>query len=448
MTGRGQTLDLKAICFFAATGFFLDDDTYYIEQKVLKPAHEYMLDANGSPGSARPWFKWHYAPREISLKKTVIEFSDLFEQIIDEQVRGLPVILPLSGGLDSRTQAAALKLLKKNVHAYSYSFEGGHNESDYGRKMAETCGFQFQNWIVRNGYLWGMIDRLAEINECYSEFTHPRQMAFYDRYAALGDIFSLGHWGDVLFDDMKVPDDLPFQDQVLAIKKKIVKKGGMELGRALWIAWGLRGDFEGHLHDRLKVMLAAIDIPNSANARIRAFKSMYWAPRWTSVNLSVFEQARSITVPYYDNRMCAFICGIPEKYLAQRQIQIEYLKWRAPELARITWQEHRPFNVYTSAWDKAPWNWPYRVGSKAIRILRNSPVTQRNWELQFCGEDNALKLEHYLFEKKEFLEFIPKDLVQKFYDFFRNVDAVKYSHSISMLLTLSLFASTRRNLAR
>jgi hypothetical protein len=445
--GECKTLDREAICVFAATGFFLDQDTYYKELKILKPAHSYTLDeARNSAIEEKAYFKWNYQPREISLKDATHEFAELFEKIIDEQIGNRKVILPLSGGLDSRTQAAALKVLGNEVNAYSYSFENGHDEAEYGKRIAEVCDYPYENWKVPVGYLWNSIERLAKINGCYSEFTHPRQMAFIDRYENMGDVFSLGHWGDVLFDSMGVADNLTFDEQLHVVLKKILKKGGKELGHTLWQVWGLTGDFDEYLTERVRTLLTAIDIPNSANAHIRAFKSLHWAPRWTSVNLSVFESAMPITLPYYDNRMCQFICTIPEKHLAKRQIQIEYLKLRNPKLARIPWQEHRPFNLYNYNWDKTPYNLPYRIGNKLNRLVSNKNLVQRNWELQFCGEENDRQLKHYLFDDPAFLNLIPKEVIQKFYSNFKQNDPVRYSHSVSMLLTIALFVQRNLNL--
>jgi hypothetical protein len=434
--GCDKGWDFPAICIFVATGFFLNEDTYYNRLKVLKPATLLYPD-----GKQEQYFKWYYSPREITLKQATKEFAELFESIIDEQVGNQRVILPLSGGLDSRTQAAALKHLGKLVSSYCYSFTGGHDETKYGKQIAQTCAFPFEAWEVPRGYLWDGINQLARINDCYSEFTHPRQMAFIDRFASMGDLFSLGHWGDVFFDDMGVLDELPFELQLELVLKKILKKGGLELAESLWKAWGIQGSFEPYLRNRVRQLLMEIDIPHSANARIRAFKSLYWAPRWTSVNLSVFEAVRPITLPYYDDRMCRFICTIPEKYLSGRQIQIEYLKMRAPELARIPWQDHRPFNLYNYHWDKAPWNFQYRVYDRAKRTwnqMTGKQLIQRNWELQFVGEENDKKLREYLFDTPNFKTFIPEKLVSEIYSGFVQEDSLYYSHPLSMLLTLSM----------
>lgn len=436
--GTQKTLDYEAICVFAATGFFLEDDTYFKEQKVLKPATSYNIEENKIV-SETTYFNWHYSPVERPLKQIVQEFEQLFETIIKEQVKDKTVILPLSGGLDSRTQAAALYHLGNKVNAYSYEFTNGHNETHYSEKIAKACNFSFEKWQVKEGYLWDEIENLAQINQCYSEFTHPRQMAFVEKYAAMGDVFSLGHWGDVLFDDMGVSEDLSNAEQVEILIQKVVKKGGLELANSLWNSWQLEGNFEDYLKNRIEILLEKINIPSSANAQIRAFKSLYWAPRWTSTNLSVFETAKPISLPYYDDRMCAFICTIPEKYLAGRQIQIEYLKLRMPALAKITWQEKRPFNLYTYKYNTFPYNFPFRVLDKLKRTVSSKKIIQRNWELQFVGKNNEQELEKWLFENDNFKTLLSPEIVSDFYLNFKNKEGVYYSHTVSMLLTLSLF---------
>jgi len=108
-TGSEPVLNKEAICVFLATGFFLDTDTYFTNKIVLPPAANHTIDDAGNYSSSTPWFNWSYKPRNISFNTALDEFTDLFESIIAKQVGEDTVILPLSGGLDSRTQAAALK---------------------------------------------------------------------------------------------------------------------------------------------------------------------------------------------------------------------------------------------------------------------------------------------------------------------------------------------------
>ncbi|MBE9490446.1 MAG: asparagine synthase, partial [Bacteroidetes bacterium] len=392
-----------------------------------------------------PWFKWHYTPRDISFNQALEEFTTLFEQIVKEQTQDKKVILPLSGGLDSRTQAVALKRNNADVFAYSYQFENGYAETKIAKQIAKACQFEFKDYTIPKGYLWNEIDTLAKLNNCFSDFTAPRQMAIYSEYDSMGDVFSLGHWGDVLFDSFNLPE-LSEATQVDVLVNKLIKKGGLELATKLWQVWGLSGSFEDYFRERISKLLQGIEI-NDTNAKLRAFKSMYWAPRWTSVNLSIYSSKKPISLPYYDDRMCRFICRIPERFLKGRQLQIAYIKAKAPELAKITWQDKRPFNLNNFQFNKVPYNLPYRVKNKLQRISQNilgNPYVQRNWELQFVGKDNETKLKAHLFNEDQG-NFVPKSLIKDYYDLFLKDDKVQHAHPINILLVLSKLNQMSKN---
>lgn len=432
-------LDKKAICVFAATGFFLGTDTYWQDLKVLAPATINTIDDDGFLIESKPWFEWYYEPRDISFETALEEFTELFERICAEQSGDKRVLLPLSGGLDSRTQAIALSKLKNPVTAYSYSFKNGFAESAIAKKMAKVYDFEFKEFIIESGYLWPKLEELAALNHCYSDFTHPRQMAVLDELKKMDGVFSLGHWGDVLFDRGAAQDTQKGQE-LEVLSKKLVKSGGMELANALWNEWNLEGSFDEYLKSRMQTMLDSINIENSS-AKVRAFKSISWAPRWTSVNLSIFEAAHPFVLPYYDDRMCEFICTIPEEYLADRLLQIAYIKKQGPAIAKITWQAQRPYNLFNYKDNKSPHNLPYRIADKLKRTVNEKmgkSLIQRNWELQFLGMENDEKLQYHLFGEN-LHPFLSKELLARFYNNFKTKDMVEYSHPLSMLLTLAVW---------
>lgn len=429
----------EAICIFAAIGFFLDQDTYWKDEIALNPGTNYVIDHNSFVVKSERNFNWQYNPRNISFKTAVDEFTDLFETIVEEQSNKKRVLLPLSGGLDSRTQATALKQLGADVHSYSYSFKNGFKEHAIGKMIAEVCDFKFNPFLIAPNYLWDVIEEMAAINGCYSEFTHPRQMAVVDDFKMMHGEFSLGHWGDVLFDrGFELKDEKLSELEI--IFKKVIKRGGLEVASKLWQAWHLEGDFETYLKQRIQDLLDKIDIADKS-AKIRAFKSLYWAPRWTSVSLSFFAHAHPVNLPYYDDRICKFICGIPERYLADRKIQIEYIKNRNPKLAKIKWQDHMPFNLYNYQNPNFINKFSYRLKHKVQREVSSffgKKYVQRNWEQQFLGPANSNQLESYLFAP-DFMKFLEYDVVSELYDKFKNKDSVFYSHAVSMLLTISLW---------
>lgn len=433
---HGEQLDLEAIVFFCAAGFFAENDTYWKDAKWNE------LNFDSKP--------WHYTPKKITLDEAVDEFASLFHTIVKEQVSNNKVILPLSGGLDSRTLAVAMQQLKMEPFTYSYTFKGSFGETKYGKQIAKTAGWEFMDIEIPPSYMWDKLEASGKVNGCYSEFTHARQVAVAEELSHKGDIWLLGHWGDVLFDDMGVDSNSSFSQQVDVLYKKVLKKGGKELAEDLWNAWNLPGTFEKYLRERLERMHARIPIED-ANARVRAFKSLYWATRWTSTNLHYFNQYKPMSLPYYDDRMCKFTMTIPENLLASRQIQIEYIKKYSPELAKVPWQDKAPYNLFNYHKQFSLHHLPYRVKNKAKYMLRDKvlgkKLIQRNWEIQFLGKENDEALKSWLFDNSKFLSLVPKEIVEKYYSNFLDGDQVYWSHPLSMLLTLSVF-SKQNNFTR
>lgn len=441
---RPHELNLKAICIFVAIGFFLDDDTYWKDKVCLKPGHSHAFDEKGFLLKSSPDFEWFYEPEPRSFSDVLDQYKSLLHAIITEQITNSPVILPLSGGLDSRSLAMVLGSLDNPVQAFSYEFENGFAETDIAKQVAKACDFQFDAFKIETGYLWKCIGDLAKLNGCCSEFTHPRQMAVLSQMKQMQGVYCLGHWGDVLF-DRGVPEGTKEQDLLPLFLKKLPKPSGMELAGMLWNVWGLEGNFKDYFTSRIEDALSRIHIDN-ASAKARAFKTIHWAHRWTTTNLQVFQSAHPMVLPYYDDRMIEFICKVPETYLADRRLQIAHLQ-EEPKLAKIVWQRHRPFNLTNFNFNSMPYNLPYRIVSKLHREVKGAlgkPHVQRNWELQFLGKQNDRLLNHYLLNPK-FLTWIPESLVTDVYKQFKQQSTIQQSHAISMLLTLSLWCQTHRD---
>ena len=440
-------VNLEAICVFVALGFFLDSDTYWKNQVCLAPASIHKLDYHGYLLNSESYFEWYYKPQKINFDEAVEQYETLLRAITKSQVKDSTVILPLSGGLDSRSQALIFKGLENQIDAFSYSFENGFKEHLISNQVAENCGFNFESYAIKEGYLWGSIEELAQLNKCYSEFTHPRQMAVLDQLKQKEGVFSLGHWGDVFF-DRGVPEGTKESDIMPILFKKMLKPDGLKLAEQLWQYWNLEGNFRDYLTARIETILNKIKIDN-LSAKVRAFKTSQWAHRWTTTNLSIFEAVHPITLPYYDNRMCEFICTVPEEFLADRRLQLAHLK-QDKVLSNITWQDQNPFNINNYQYNKLPYNLPFRVVSKLKRTLNGligNPYIQRNFELQFLGEKNDRELQARIFDNA-FSEFIPKSIIQSCYSNFKTADYVNNAHAVSMLLTLSLWHKHFYNLKK
>lgn len=422
-----EEIDYKAIAHWFSTGFFENKNKYFFKNS------NYSTDIG-------PSIKWHYNPRNITFKNALNEFGDLFESIIKKNIKGKRIVLPLSGGLDSRTIAAALKN-KKNIVSYSYEFKNGISEIKYAQRIAEVCKWEFHPFIITEGYLWGKIDELSKKNNCRIEFTHPRQMAFLNKISNFGDILLSGSNGDVLFESFSLKNNLSINKQTDFLRKLFFKNSGEELASELWSYWRLDGNFNNAMNKILNDLIINTKIDNISN-KMKAIKIESYSKNWTNIGLDLFSSFIKTYAPYHDDEMCEFICSIPEEYLSERKIQIEYLKLKSPELAKIAWQDYdlnlfnyKKFNTYY--FPKRVFNILKRTTQ--YKILSKPKPIQRNWELQFLGKKNEEKLEVWLFETSQLNHLIPEKIVSKYYTKFKKVDPIKYSHTVSMLLTLSVW---------
>ena len=152
-----KCIDYSSIAVWFSTGFFLGDKHFYSD-KVYESKN------------LGPNIEWFYNPRDISFNQAVDEFADLFESLIKKNVKGKKIILPISGGLDSRTIAAALSKKQNNIVAISYQFEGGIKETEYAKRIAEILNWEFHSFTIPNGYLWGKLSEISLINNCLIDF--------------------------------------------------------------------------------------------------------------------------------------------------------------------------------------------------------------------------------------------------------------------------------------
>lgn len=423
-----MNIDYRAIAGWLASGFFSEDEYFTLKHK--KKTHTLNL----------PSLNWYYAPEKKSFENILYDFTNLFDSLIKTHTKGKKIILPLSGGLDSRTLAASL-MGNENVIAYSYEFANGVKEIKYAKQIAEICGWEFHSFTIPKGYLWKKLDLISKVNDCKTEFTHPRQMAVLEEVSYFGELFLSGSMGDLLFDSHG-PSNLKNKNPIELIKTHTLKPSGVEIASEFWNYWSLKDSFETYYYQKIERQVNKINIKNLSGL-LRAFKSMYYVRNWTNVNMEFFTHFKTVYAPYHDNKMCDFVCKIPEEHLKNRKIQIEYIKSKAPELARIKWQKY-DIDLYNFKKFNTTYI-PKRVFNKSIRLIKEKVLmrgkeVERNWEIQFYGTRNDNKLKTYLFDNASLFNIVPKSIILEIYRKFKFDNPVKYSHSISMLLTLSIWS--------
>lgn len=132
----------------------------------------------------RFWHKDFFSGSEEELLKHLDEvFIHVFQRLIASTKRkGFQLVVPLSGGLDSRIIVAMLKRLGvEDVICFSYGKKGNH-EAEISKKVAEALGYQ-----------WYFIEYT---HDKWQQCFNSDEASGYERYA--GNVSTLPHFQDFL----------------------------------------------------------------------------------------------------------------------------------------------------------------------------------------------------------------------------------------------------------
>lgn len=424
-----RRLDWLAIASFFTFGFFLDDKTYFTDVQILLPRSVYQIAPGGILIAHRRYWTWHHTPDTTTTYDAALARYDmLLRQAVGRTARGR-IVLPLSGGLDSRSLAAKLP---HGTLAYSYGYSPDSVEMHIAGQIAAASGFAFTRHIIRP-YLF---DRLGEVSRALhgaQDVTQARQTSVNAWVRGCADAVLTGLWGDVWCDQMGVADGLP-QGTTLAAHTlhKFQKRGHAWLLDKISGPYINRGEAQTYLSEAVEAGLKEFeDIPDP-DFRVKAYKTTRWAFRWSNASLRGFALGALPRVPYYDIDLIDFFCTLPTAWVRKRRLQIDHLKRYAPHLARIRWQD-ADANLYLARYGY--WlGLPRRALKKAHRLLTRQRPIERNWEVQLLPAREQLMA--YLL-RPGFGHLLPAGAVKALAsEFFARPDAAK-GYAMSMLLTFA-----------
>jgi asparagine synthetase B (glutamine-hydrolysing) len=447
-----RQIDWLALQAFFAQGFFPADRTFFDDVRILQPASHYVFDEEGKiREQSRYWNWWHQPNRNRSYDETVDEFGGIFREVMQDVTRDGRVALPISGGLDSRSTAIIADNDQTitegpDLWAYSYGYTHDSVETNIARQIASARRLPFQSFTIKP-YLFQKLDLVLDSVEGFQDITQCRQASVLDEIAINADYVVAAHWGDVWMDTMGLAvgdrganhnqSDLD-EGAIVDFAVKKTRKTGSE--------WLLENVAEPHLKtrkgdetlaDAARQEIAKLREIKCPDFRLKAFKTDNWSFRWTVASLRMFQPAAFARLPFYDTRLTDFFCTIPSEFVRGRQLQIDYLKRMAPDLAKITWQTYDAnlFNYH----HHNSWLLPKRAVKKARRLISRKKVVERNWEVQFSNSDGRAGLNELLLRTGLRLHsFVsPAKVGTLLQEFYADPYARKRGYTVSMLLTLS-----------
>ena len=437
-----KVLDWGALAGWFSFGFFPADRTHFTDLRILRPASHTVFSEQGLLLRQGRYWEWTYNPDEKrSYDDTVAQFGEVFDQVMQDALQTGRLALPLSGGLDSRTTAAAIPpalIQEGRVWSYSYGYGGGSAETRIARRVAEARGLPFSAYTIPE-YLFGQVERLLAYTEGFQDITQARQMAVRNEIASHADVLIAALWGDIWMDEMGLAGrrraEVGNDGIVRHTLKKMRKQDGWLLEQLVLPQLGL-DTAEPLLEEFVRSELRKLWNISSPDFQVKAYKTEQWSFRWSIPPTRVFQSAAWPRKVFYDTRLADFFCTVPVETMAGRRLQIDYLKRFAPDLARLPWQvydadlyHYRYFNTLLL---------PKRILKKGWRLARRERVVERNWEVQFLGASGPFGLERWLTEGDLRLhEFIaPRALAGLLDDFYRQPSPA-LAYPLGMLLTFS-----------
>ena len=435
-----RALDWEALAAWFSFGFFPADRTHFTDVRILRPASHYVFDEQGCLLREERYWDWQYNPDEKrNYPDTVEEFGRVFAEVMTDALSDGCVAVPVSGGLDSRSTVAAVdpELSQTGrLWAYSYGYGNASVETTIACQVAQARSLPFQAYTIQP-YLFEQIERLLAYTEGFQDVTQARQMAVRDEIGLHADILIAALWGDVWLDEMGLAGQPDASEQMIgkhALKK--IRKNDTWLLANLVLPKLRIDSAEPMLAEFVQVELQRLSDLGPPDFLLKAFKTEQWSFRWSIPPTRVFQSAAWPRKVFYDTRLADFFCTVPVRFLRGRQLQIDYLKRFAPDLARITWQAYDADLYHYQEFNT--WQLPKRAVKKAWRSFRGDRAIQRNWEVQFLHLKGRPGLERWLIQTglklHEFISVAPlKALIE---DFYREPLPAR-AYPLSMLLTFS-----------
>lgn len=433
----GGKLDWAAIGGFFAYGFFPQDRTHIQGVRVMRPAARYDFDSQGREIGRQPYWRWTHSPdTRTPAAEKLEEFHALLARVMEDQTRDGVTALPLSGGLDSRTLAAFIKP-GANVLAYSYGYGEASDETAIAGRVAKARGLSFHSHVIRP-YLFDRLSSVLSATEGFQDVTQARQADIVDWVGERAEFVLDAHWGDVFCDDAGLKaeaglsQDAAFRHSVRQYEKRGRNWLFEHLCRSQLDGQSPEQVARGLIRDEFDALGEIADL----DFRVKALKTNLWAHRWTLPSLRVHQIGVLPRTPFFDPRIIDYFCTVPVSMVRCRQLQVEFLKRFAPDLARIPWQTYDAdlyrYQHYNT------WLVPKRLLKKFYRAVSGDGAIQRNWELQFFGPGQWERLERLLlWDRRTVHELVARTSIRGLLDRFSAERSPVDAYTVSMLLTFA-----------
>ncbi len=440
---RGH-IDEDALADFLYLGFVLEDRTFFREIKLL-PAASILTFEKGNISIEKYWDYSFY--RQSKQDRTEADYLKEFYQkllsAVDKRIKGrTDLILPLSGGLDSRTLAGMVSKARfgGKVRALSY----GHDycyDVVYGKKIANALRYPHTFLPVSTDYLTRYAEKFVSLTDGTIRCHNAHLMLFHDfLFGKKCSNVLTGFLGDVLtgtnFNKEWIGND---ENDV------ILKTFEISVNHLDDLKYYLTNDLYERIVD--KTIPSIKKYFHATNTEDLFYKAHYLTltqrqRRYVAFNIFSYEPLGNVLSPFTDNDLVDFIIGVPKEFLMEQSLYRKMIARYLPEVASAPWNKTRlPLNA---SWVREGLHWRWE---KLNRYPLVRETIGRKYEMMndnYLNTAEAIRTGSKDFVMKQikenpFLaEYVNMDRIHQMLDDHIHGKCNEYNQ-ITALLTLSLW---------
>lgn len=334
-------VDEQAVADLLFLGFVPGERTLHRGIRLLPPASVLAFDRGGVE-IKRYWdFSFPAEGSTISHAEYLGEFYRRVLGAVEKMADGRDeILLPLSGGLDSRTVAGALYRsgYKGRVNAFSYGQRDSYDVV-YGRKIASALGYPHEFLPIPGDYLARYSERFVQMTDGTINCLNSHTMLLYDRFGGRPASLLTGFLGDVL-------TGTNFNGKFLGAgaEETILKTFEVPPGQLDWLRGCLKKDvFERIADVTIPWLKARFERACSADPFYRAhyLTLSERQRRYVAFNIYSYERLGEVLAPFTDNAFIDFALALPREFLFDQGLYKEMIVKYLPEVAAVEYGKTR-----------------------------------------------------------------------------------------------------------
>lgn len=320
---------------FLVTGYVTGPDTLFDGISQLQ-AGEYLVydKADGSLITQfyhRFWHENFFSDSEEELLNRLDEvFVRVFQRLI-ESTKGRQIVVPLSGGLDSRIIVVMLKRLGvEDVICFTYG-KKGNREAEISRQVAEALGYRWY-FVEYTNEKWYKCAHTDIMRAYYSYAGNLLSVPVFTNFLAIKElkekgvipenaVFVPGHSGDMLAGSW-IPHNTDEMPHVL----ECCVSHSLKVHYSLW-RWNKNGKLRNIFQKRVRKSLRGIDV-HDAESLINGIEYFNFNERQAKfiVNSNrVYEfLGYQWQMPLWDTELIDFFLRVPLTLRVRQRLYIQY----------------------------------------------------------------------------------------------------------------------------